>query len=71
MKVVTKNKEARIYPFLKPEAEGGSDTYIIVRERGTIRLDLNSRTLVMSAEAARTLAEALLYASEIAQNGQK
>lgn len=71
MKIVTKNKETRIYPFLKPEAEGGSDTYIIVRERGVIRLDQSSRFLVMSAEAARTLAEALLHASEIAQKGQK
>jgi hypothetical protein len=71
MKVVTKNKETRIFPFLKPEAEGGSDTYIIVRERGMIRLDQRSKTFVLSAEAARTLAEALLHAVEVAERGRE
>lgn len=71
MKIVTKNKETRIYPFLKPEAEGGSDTYIIVRERGTIRLDLSSRALVLSPEAARTLAEALLHAVSLVEEGRE
>lgn len=70
MKIITKNKETRICPFLKPDAEGVADIHIIVRERGTIRLNLSSRTLVMASEAARALAEALLYAAKEAEKGR-
>lgn len=71
MKVVTSNETTQISPFLKPDAEGGSDTRILIRKRGTIMLSQSSTITVMSTEAARTLAEALLHAVQIAQNGQK
>lgn len=71
MKVVQGTAATVIYPFLLPDAEvSGHDNRIVAREDGTVKLIWVDAPL-MSAEAARKLAEALLHASEVAEKGQK
>lgn len=67
MKVVTKNKETRIYPFLSPkEKPTALMGCITIYANGLIQLDEFNK-MTMSADIAQALAEALLHAVEVAK----
>lgn len=71
MKVVADNEVTRIYPFIQADGEPGiSSEYIKVYPNKTIRLVRPHRAM-MSAEAARLLAEALLRAARLAETGRE
>lgn len=71
MKVEAGNGVTWIYPYVEPEGEPGpSAEFIAIYPNKTIAL-VRPHTVRMSADNARKLAQALLHAAEIAQNGQK
>lgn len=71
MKVEVDNEVTRIYPFAPVDGEPGIGAeFIIVYPNKTLR-HVRSHRAVMTTEMARTLAEALLHAAEIAEKGRK
>jgi hypothetical protein len=70
MKIVVRDDRTLIYPFLQPDELPTVLTgCIIIYKTGAIRLD--ELDAMMDAGAARTLAQALLHAVEVAEKGQK
>lgn len=71
MKVVATENGTVIYPFVKPDSEVvGFRERIEIWPDGAMNLYWDNKVR-LDAEAARTLAESLLHAVEIAQNGLK
>lgn len=67
MKVSVDYEVTRIYPFIQADGEPGvSSEYINVYPNGTLRL-VRPHRAVMTPEAARMLAEALLHAAGLAE----
>lgn len=69
MKVMQADSVTFIYPFVEQENDVGASERLIIWPNGSIKLLTGD--LLLDTKAARTLAEALLHASEIAKNGQK
>lgn len=65
MKVVRGSIVTRIYPFVEPRGEPKSSSPCVIIYPHAIRIVCES---AMSTEAARQVAEALLYAVEEAEN---
>lgn len=71
MKVVTNKSEVLIYPFLgSRERQTAIMGCITVCASGLLKVDGFDK-MTMSADNALKLAEALLHAAEMAQNGPK
>lgn len=69
MKVEVSEGVIWVYPYVKPEGEPGpSAEFIAIYPNKSIQL-VRPHTIRMSAEAAQKLANALLHAANIAQNG--
>lgn len=68
MKVTQQQGITFIYPYLSQDGEAeGPLTYLVIYPEGAIRLNW----VMLDAERARMLAEALLYAVEVAERDPK
>ena len=71
MKVEAGNGVIWVYPYVAPEGEPGpSAEFIAIYPNKSIQL-VRSHAVRMDAEAARTLAQALLHAAEMAGKGRE
>lgn len=71
MKIVTETAMTLIYPFRSPDAEVSKyDCRIVLYPDSTVKIVWDHAPL-MELQDARTLAQALLHAAEMAERGQK